>query len=495
MSSAGAEFRRTTLWRLASAASAIVTSLLAYRLYNHYLGKALYGLVLTAVNIVGMLPQFDGGYRLAINRRMLADGPGPGHRRLVDFAQALYSRGALLAGGTGMLLLTLYGLGPQARHAGQPWTFYLTLGFMGALAVLGTAQMQLLVGLGRQRHLFALHTLGAWLYVGVLWIAFRSGQVQWAFPLAQGAVLTVPMVVAWWIARDTLPGLRLVDFRWGPESTRLFRQLWMDAAPAFVCQLVMLFLYAADSVMASQLLPNAAASEVVLAAGLFTMFRRLLQSADESIWPRLAAAAEGATEVSDALVRVNAVLYGVVMTVAAVTLPRFLAGYTPSLQPSVGVIWLFAARYLVTGLASQPAYYLYGHGRFGEIARHLGLEFAVAVVLSFLFAPRFGATGVAGAFALATLVGVAVPLPWAYAEAASLRPLVHLRAVWIRALGAMVVSGTVATLLLHAARGWPSVVLVGALATVISLGGFVALAAWRASRHGRVDARALVSHF
>jgi len=185
----------------------------------------------------------------------------------------------------------------------------------------------------------------------------------------------------------------------------------------------------------------------------------------------------------------------VVMTVAAVTLPSFIGWYTPKLQPEPIVIWLFAARYLITGLASQPGYYLYGHGRFGEIARHVGLEFMVAILLSFVFAPRFGAAGVAGAFTLATLVGVAVPLPWAYAEAAGIRPAQHFLAVWSRALPASVVAGTVATVLLRSANSWPAAVATGAAATLLSLGLFTALAWWRTSRNGRVDVRAVASHF
>ncbi len=495
MSTAGSEFRQTALWRLVSTVSSIVTSLISYRLYNDYLGKSLYGLLMPVVLVVGMLPQFDGGYRLAINRRLLVGGLGADRRQLVDFAQALYSWGALAAGGLGILLLTLYSWAPEAREADQPWSFYLSLGLMGAMAVLSSSQTQLLVGLGRQRHLFALNALGAWLYVGTLWLLFRSGQVQWAFPIAQFAFLSVPTALAWWLARVELPGVRLLDFHWNPEFTQLFRQLWRDAAPAFVCQLVMLFLYAADFLLAPHLLTNAAASEITLAANLFTIIRRFLQSADESIWPRLAAADVGATRTSSALVRINAVVYGVVMTVAAVTLHQFVGAYTPNLQPAAIVLWLFALRYLFTGLASQPAYYLYGHGKFSEIARHLGLEFVVAVVLSFVLAPRFGAAGVAGAFTLATLFGVAGPLPWAYAKAAGVRPGAHFLAVGGRAVAAVAVAGASSLFLMQWARSWPATMAVGAAATVFSLGLFTAWAAWRASREGRVDVRALASHF
>lgn len=495
MSSVHSEFRQTALWRLAATVSSIVTALLALKLYEKYLGQSLFGLVLTAVNIVGLLPQFDGGYRVAINRRLLVEGPGAARRQLVDFAQALYSWGALAAGILGIGLLLLFSLGPEVRSAGEPSSFYLALGSIGFLAVLGTAQTQLLVGLGRQRQLFILNALSAWVYLGVLWSLFQAGQVRWAFPLAQFSFLGLPTLIAWWLARVDLPGLRLLDFRWTPAHSALFQQLWRDAAPAFVCQLVMLVLYAADSILAVQLLPGSVASDVTQASLLFTMLRRSLQSADEAIWPRLAMGADGAARTSAALVRINAVVYGVVMTVAAVTLPTFIGHWAEGLRPSSLVIWLFAARYLITGLASQPAYYLYGHGRFGDLAKHLGLEFLVAVVLSFLFAPHFAAAGIAGAFALATLVGVAVPLPWAYTEQSKLRPASHFVAVWARALGAMAIAGGISALLMPFALNSFATVAVGAIAVTIALGLFTALAAWRASRHGRVDVRALASHF
>jgi len=469
--------------------------MLAFRLYKQYLGPSLFGLVIAAVNIVGMLPQFDGGYRLAINRRLLAGGSQAERRRLVEFAQALYSRGAVAAGVLGTAFLILYSLGPKIREAGQPFGFYLALGVLGALAVLSTAQTQLLVGLRQQRQLFILNAINSWLYLGTLWVLFRMGYVVWAFPIAQFVILAMPTFIAWRLARTELPGIRLLDFRWPTHFGSLFRQLWLDAAPAFVCQLVMLFLYGADVILAPQLLPEVAATEVVQAALLFTMLRRFLQSADESIWPRLAAKEKGATQTSGLLVRLNAVVYGVIMTVAAVTLPAFIGWYTKAPPPEALVIWLFAFRYIVTGLASQPAYFLYGHGRFGDIARHLGLEFIVAVALSFFLAPRFGAAGVAGAFALATLFGVAIPLLWSYARASGVPLVNYFLAVWARAIPGMAIAGLLASTLMQWATGWPATVAVGAAATLLSLGLFAALAWWRTPAAERWDARVVASHF
>ncbi len=494
MSTVRSDFRITTAWRLFATVSSIITALLSYRLYNQYLGKSLFVLIITAINIIALLPQFDGGYRMVINRRLLADGPGPTRRHLVDFAQALYSWGAVAAGLIGIGLMCLYRLRAGSQVAALPLLFYLSLGAMGFMFILCTAQTQLLIGLGRQRQMFILNAVSAWLYLGLLWTLLKGGQMVWAFPIAQFSFLAVPTGLSWWLAREDLPGVRLLDFRWTPACGQLFAELWVVAAPAFLCQLVMLVLYAADGILAQQLL-GTGASDVVYAASLFTNLRRSLQSADEAIWPRLAAGAAGAVRTSASLVRINGVLYGVVMTVAAVTLPPFLGWWTDNLRPNPWVIWLFAGRYLITGLASQPAYYLYGHGKFGEIARHLGLEFGVAVILSFVFAPRFGAAGVAGAFTLATLVGVAVPLPWAYTESAELRPAHHFTAVWTRAGAAILVAGTLSLWLLRFASGWLSTLLVGGTAAILSLGVFAVWAAWRAGRHGKIDVRSLASHF
>ena len=487
-------FRATTLWRLFAAGSSVLTALITFHLYDQYLGRAgLFGLIQTAVTVVALLPQFDGGFRLAINRRLLLGGNPIDRRNLVDFAQVFYSWMALFAGLLGMLVLTGYSWNQNARNAGVPWSFYLTLGSLGGWVVLNTAQSQLLVGLGRQRQLFILNVIAAWLNLGILWLAFRQGQTAWAFPLAQGFSLAVPTLIAWWLARLDLPGLRLLTFVLPPGFWPRFQGLRSEAAPAFVCQLVMLFLYGSDVVLAAFLISPRGFDEISLAARLFAILRLSLQSADEAIWPRLAAGAEGAQRTSADLVRVNALVYGAVMAAAGVTLPVFAKLYFHEIQISPVVLWLFTGRYLISGLASQPAYYLFGHGRFGEIARHIGLEWAVAMVLSVVLAPRFGAAGIAGAFALATLVGVAVPLPWAYTEAAGLRPITHFVGVWWRAGITAVLAAGLAFLGLQWATTWPTVIGAGAVAALATLGMLVGIAWIRATRHGTVDVRTLLS--
>ena len=175
MSTSGSDFRIAAAWRLVATVSSIITALLSYRLYNQYLGKSLFVLVITAINIIALLPQFDGGYRLVINRRLLADGPGLTRRPLVDFAQALYSWGALGAGVFGMGLMALYRRRAGAMEA-LPLPFYLGIGSMGFMFILSTAQTQLLIGLGRQRQMFVLNALSAWLYLGLLWTLLKAGQ-------------------------------------------------------------------------------------------------------------------------------------------------------------------------------------------------------------------------------------------------------------------------------------------------------------------------------
>ena len=227
-------FRATTLWRLFAAGSSVLTALITFHLYDQYLGRAgLFGLIQTAVTVVALLPQFDGGFRLAINRRLLLGRNPIDRRNLVDFAQVFYSWMALFAGLLGMLVLTGYSWNQNARNAGVPWSFYLTLGSLGGWVVLNTAQSQLLVGLGRQRQLFILNVIAAWLNLGILWLAFRQGQTAWAFPLAQGFSLAVPTLIAWWLARLDLPGLRLLTFVLPPGFWPRFQGLRSEAAPAF----------------------------------------------------------------------------------------------------------------------------------------------------------------------------------------------------------------------------------------------------------------------
>ncbi len=483
-------FAQAVFWRVFATASSVVTVFLSLRLYDRHLGKELYGLVAAALQVIAYLPLLDGGFRLAGNRALLA-GPSPSERRrILEFGQTLYTLAGAGALAVGLLLMAAYACSPNARASGQPITFFLSLGALGAAISIGSAQTRLLTGLGQQARLFALNALNTWLNLAALWFGFRYGMGAWTFPFAILVALlgTVPLAI-WWI-RQSEPEFRVLSLRLDDEFRIRLRRLWPEASAALQMEVITVLLYSCDVVLVQLLCPVGPAGVYALAARLFTMVRTSLQAADEAVWPILAQRTAGGANLSATLVRLNAWVYGAVMAAAAVTLPAFLRQYLKGdWQPEPVLVWLFALRYLITGLCSQPAYFLYGAGRFDVLARNLGRELVVAAVLALPLGWKFGTLGVGLAFALATVAGTFVPLPFAYATLAGVTPAATFANLWLRALAAALAAAAVAFAGLHFVTAWPLVVALGGIAAGAALLPVLAQACFRAWRAGKVDVR------
>lgn len=483
-------FAQAVFWRAFATASSVVTVFLSLRLYDRHLGKELYGLVTAALQVIAYLPLLDGGFRLAGNRALLA-GPAPAERRhILEFGQTLYTLAGAGALVLGLLLMAAYACSPNARASGQPITFFLSLGALGAAISVGSAQTQLLTGLGLQARLFALNALNTWLNLAGLWLGFRCGMGAWTFPFAILVALlgTVPLALVWIRRRE--PELHVLSLRLDGDFRARLRRLWPEASAALRMQLITVLLYSCDVVLAQVLCPEGPAGVYALVARLFTMVRTSLQAADEAVWPILAQRAAGGADLSASLVRLNAWIYGAVMAAVAVTLPSFLVHYLKGdWRPEPALVWFFAGRYLITGLCSQPAYFLYGAGRFDVLARNLGRELAVAAVLALPLGWRFGTLGVGVAFALATVAGTFVPLPLAYSALAGVAPAATFANLWSRALAAALVAAALAFTGLHFVTAWPLVVATGGIAAAAALVPVLVQAWLRARLAGKVDVR------
>ncbi len=467
--------------------------LLSLKVYRQHVSTEVYGLFLVLLAMLNNLAQVDGGFRLTLNRNLLSAPSPDERRRLLEFGQTLYSIGGLLALGAGTLLMVGYGLTPAAKVAGQPLYFFAIMGSLGGLTVISTAQCQLLIGLGMQSRLYILTTLNSWGFLAGLWLGFKAGLGNWTFVVAFVASAGLPLLLALVWIRLHEPNLKLFSFHPSAEFRARLRALWPESSAAFTMQVLTMLLFSLDLVVANQFCNHTAAGIYGLLAGpVFSRLRTLMQAADEAIWPLVARG--GGTHISVALVRLNAWLYGAVLGAVVFTLPTFLHSYMgESWTPTTALCAVVATRYLITGLSSQPCYYLLAHGKFREIAIGVGRELVFMLVAATVLGHWFDTMGVALGCVLGTLGGTGLPLLRAYARTAgvTLRHLLPL--LWLRALVAVGLSGGLAYLGVQWRHDALSAAIIGgssALLVLVACGGVAVLRTRQAGRP--LNARNLV---
>lgn len=485
-------FVQTVFWRAASAASWALVSLLTIRFFD---SVEQFGVISPALLVLGSLPALDGGFRIALNRRLLASTDDAERRRHLELGQRLSSWFFIGTTLLGILVLTLYSRTPNARQSGIPFLFYPGLGIAGGLVILGSAILTQLTGLGLQRRMFMLQMLMAWLSVGMLWAGFRLGAGVWSFLLSQSVPHVVAIALAVPLIRIAAPEVRLLDFRWSASDTLRFRELWPDSVGFLRMQVATLLLYTVDVYLVSWIWTGKQVGQYGFVANIFSKLRNLLQSADEAVWPLLTARQEKGETISEGVLRFNGLLYGAAMTVAALAIGPFIIGYKdPTWSSGALYAALIGARYLVTGMASQPAWWLYGHGHLKTLAGHMTREMAVSVALCIPLGWAFGPVGIAVAFLVGTSAGTLWPLPAEYAGRSGRRLSDLLGQVWSRAAAAAAVAGALAWIGLRFAKSWPATVAVATAATGATLCGAVGLALWRARLSGSKERIALAKH-
>jgi O-antigen/teichoic acid export membrane protein len=485
-------FLQTVFWRALSAGSWGFVSLLCLRLISHHLPQSTYGFIGVAIIIAGLLPSFDGGFRTVINRRLLATSEPEGRRRLVEFSQALYLRLSLLFAVAGLIALLLYKESPNVRALGLPLGWFLVVGASGGLLLFTGASVQALIGVGWQRHMSALQVLMAWLTYLCLWGGFKTGCGVWSFvlylvvPQAVGGILSLLLI------RQVDPAIRLLGMRWESVHTALFRELGRDSLCTLRFQVVTLLLYSADAVIASLVCRPTEAGYYILAANVLSKARSMLISADEAVWPIVAGRGEKAGLISTGVLRFNGWLHGAAMAALCLGAPAFLSHFLRNgWGVGSGLIAVLALRCLITGLATQPSFFLFGLGRTDLLTRHLGRELVVAVVLGVPAAWGGGAIGLAMAFLAATGVGSLLPLIHDYAVIAGRTLTGVLRSLWSRAVFGAAICGGLIAVLLPLTPGWWGAAGVTALAFVCALVTALGIAFCRARAAGKVDVQTL----
>lgn len=428
----GSLFVQTVFWRALAYLSWALVSLLTLRVFE---SVELFGLISAALLVLGSLPALDGGFRNTLNRRILGRARDEETFRMLRFGQRLYSRFSAAVLVLGVVILCAYSLTPNARALRLPWAFYPLLGAVSGAVALGSAFLQLLTGLGQQRRMFMLQLFMAWASIGILWAGFRSGLGIWSFVLSQSLPSLAAIALAIPAIRAEAPGLRLLDFSWDAQDTARLKELWPDSSGLMRFQFWTLLVYTLDAMLVAWVCQGKLVGQYLLVANLFSKLRLLLQSADDAVWPILAAKTDKAEVIAEGVLRFNGWLWGAAMAVSALCIPAFIADYkAQDFSGGTVLTSLFALRYLIMGIASQPGYWMFGHGHMDLLAKLMRRELACCLIFSVPLGLWLGPMGILIAFIAGSCGSTLLPLHLEFARASGRSPWAMLRASWSRAL-------------------------------------------------------------
>jgi O-antigen/teichoic acid export membrane protein len=427
------------------------------KLYGRYLGVEVYGVVVVALQIVGYLPFFDGGFRTATNRQILADPTTERKQSLIHFSRVFSSLLSLALLPVALIIMFGYGLTPKAAQSGQPLSFFLALGVTAAMSFFVWSQISLLIGLGAQSRFYLVNALNSVVMVVTLWVSLRRGAGVWAFPISNLAGLMVCFPVGLGMIRNLAPDVELFCVRIGREFWHQLREMGQAAWPCFRFEVATFLLYTLDIVMVGFICGRASDAAIYgVVIRFLSIARGLLQSVAEVAWPLVTRVNETDYSMARFVMRFNALTIGSAVGAMAFTLGPCLRFYMgPQWTPPNVLVYLLTLRLLVTGIGSGPGYLLLGSGEFKTLARLQQRELGLAIVLGLLLGLKFGSTGIALGFLLATVGGTFAPLFYAYGKSVKQSGGLLMWQSWWRGALACAISGSVAALLLPmASSAW-----------------------------------------
>lgn len=481
------EYFRAVVCRVFATASALISGIASLKLCGHYFTPEVFGVVMVALQIMNYLPLLDGGFRTTINRRVLAQPDAAEKLRLILFGQVLYTLLAFVTIAIGLLLMGGYAATPNARQAEYSPGFFPTLGVVGALTVIASSQMGLLVALERQASLFVLSGMQAWSQTAALWIALHFGAGIWAFPVSSLTGIAVGYPLAWLLIRRRAPGLPIFSLRADAVFRRYFDLHRSDALASFRSQVSIMFLFTVDLILVGILCGAKDAAVYGVLSRLFGIVRTFLQAAGEAAWPIVANHGNKSVGFMMVLLRLNGWIYGSVMGSLSMILVPFIDWFMgPAWTPAGWIVCLFTVRFLITGVSSPAAYFLIGFGDFKVIARYLERELAVAICLSIPSGMIFGVVGIAASFLAATVLGTFLPILNAYGRKVQVRWTGLALQVWWRTLLGFGASMSVSFALLAVVGAGGRTVFAGIAATLaaLMLGLTVCVARWKIAGPG-----------
>jgi O-antigen/teichoic acid export membrane protein len=399
-------FKYAVIFRIIASACTVVTAFLSVRVYNLYVSKEIYGVILVGLQFIGYLPLVSSGFRTVIGRQMLAEADPAKKAQLGRFGQMLLSYFLVFATFASMAIMAAYSQEPGARATGLPVSLFIASGAAAVTSFLSGSQLGLLVSAGEQVQSSIIQGLSGLLGVSILWGSFAAGTGVWAFPIS--TVVTALAIVAACRFAMTSTAYDVPLFVWscGPGSWARLVAIWRQALDALLNQIAMILVFTVDLVIVGIAVgPGAAAIYGVITRAV-TISRQMLSSLAEAAWPRLAGELDDTRRagIMRKVDRLNAWVVGAWYGAMAATLHPFLSWLVkPDWVGPQPLILLMILRSLLISLTSPHAYGLMSAGRFRELATINMQEGLLGLTAGIALSLTYGYYGVAYAFLGATI--------------------------------------------------------------------------------------------
>jgi O-antigen/teichoic acid export membrane protein len=463
-------FVQVVIGRFFATGVSLVTGLILLKVLDKYTSKESLGVITVSLRVLAYLPLLDGGFRLILNRELLAS-THTDREHLLLFGQTMANRTTVLAMMAGPIITLLYSFSYSASAAGLPTLYYFSIGVAGALTFASTMQVLTLVGLDRQGWMSVIQGAGSITNLVILWTSLHQGLGIWAFPLGQSVAALGMWSAAAYFIRSIARKTPVLAWEWTSTCRLLWLRYRSGAWTGFRMQLFTVFLLSFDLILAGFVTHDTSVlTSYGLIATVLGIGQRLLVSLGEASWPRIARGDTDPIELTRRVLAANAWLYGASSGLLLGAVPAVLAWYVPrTWTPAPLLHSLLVLRFLVIGLTSPASFSLIGAGDYRTMMRCVGRELAIGTFGGLLFGWTYGAAGVAGAFLAATFAGTAYPIFAAYARQHQLGAGRFLLSLWVRSLLAALCSGGISYGLVRA--GWGGIwtmaaALIGGLAAM-----------------------------
>jgi O-antigen/teichoic acid export membrane protein len=383
----------------------VASAFISIRLYNLYVAKEVYGVVLVGLGIISYLPIMSAGFRMVLNQRMLADPDPEAAKATARFGQALQTYFLLFVLLAGMALMAGYSQVPSTRALALPILVFIATGAAAAATFHAGSQLALLVAFGEQVISTIIQSLWGLLGLLILWITFRLGWGVWAFPasIGFGALLTLACVrVALVTTKHDVP---LLVWQAGRDFLARLKAIWWPSLDCLHNQIATAVVFTGDLIIVGILVGPGDAAVYGIVSRVVALSRQVLQSLSEAAWPRLTQELDSGRKATmmRKVDRLNAWSVGCWYGAMIPTLLPFLDSWVKTdwvASPLLAV--LIIARSFIISLASPHSYGLISAGRFKALARLTQFEAIVGVVLGVILSPMAGVIGTAVAYLLAS---------------------------------------------------------------------------------------------
>ncbi len=455
------------IFRVIASLISVASAFISIRLYNLYVAKEVYGVILVGLGIIGYLPIMSGGFRMVLNQRMLAEPNPEAAKATARFGQTLQTYFLLFVLLAGMSLMAAYSQVPSTRALALPILVFIATGAAAAATFHAGSQLALLVAFGEQVISTVIQSSWGLMGLFILWATFRMGWGVWAFPASIGFGALFTLLCVRVVLITTKHDVPLLVWHRGKDFWERLKTIWRSAIDCLHNQIVTAVIFSSDLIIVGILIGPGEAAVYGLVTRIAALSRQVLQSLSEAAWPRLTQELDSQRKATmmRKVDRLNAWSVGCWYGAMAATLLPFLGSLVKAdWIASPMLADLIIMRNFIISLSGPHSYGLISAGKFKELARLSQFEAIVGVVLGVALSYAAGVVGTAVAYLLASCSMSAWQMTREYFRFADdTHWLAELWAIWWRGIVGVGVGLAVATAVWSLeqtgfrAHGWRSI--------------------------------------